>query len=56
MCIIFCHVQLFTNDYFDPNYFSAKGDNVLLPFSFIRTTYDIKQPWCVFSNDNYLSV
>ena len=52
--IIYCYVQLCTNKYFDPNYFSAKGDNSLFPWSVYRTTYEVDHTWCLSYHGKFL--
>ena len=53
---MFWHAQLCTNGYFDPNYFSAKGDDFVFPCSFAMTTDDEENPWCLSSHGEFLVV
>ena len=51
---IFDHAQLYMNDYFAPNSFSAKGDNFLFPSYFERTKDELYHPWFYSSRGYFL--
>ena len=53
---ILFHAQLCTNDYFNPNSFSAKGDFFLLPYYLARTTDAVEHPWYISSSGDSLGV
>ena len=50
------YAKICTNDYFAPNDFSEKGDNVLFPCYLSWTTDEVDHPWCLSYCGEFLGV
>ena len=53
---MFFQAQICTNDYFAPNYFSAKGDNLVFPSYLVRTTDEESHPLCLYFHGEFFVI
>ena len=60
LCIVISHMffqaQICMNDYFNPNSFSAEGDNFVFSCTLSWTTDEVEHPWCISSHCRFLGV